>query len=111
MPRTGKHYDLEQNWWHDERRDILESTKAALDYLTFLYEMHGDWHLALASYNWGEGSVKRAVARNRKAHKPTDYASLKMPRETRNYIPKLQPLKNIIADPEPYGIDLYPIPN
>jgi membrane-bound lytic murein transglycosylase D len=111
MPRTGKHYDLEQNWWLDERRDVLESTKAALDYLTFLYEMHGDWHLALASYNWGEGSVKRAVARNRAAHKPTDYQSLKMPRETRNYIPKLQALKNIIADPKPYGIDLDPIPN
>jgi membrane-bound lytic murein transglycosylase D len=111
IPGTGKRYDLEQNWWHDERRDILESTNAALDYLTYLYEMHGDWHLALASYNWGEGSVKRAVARNRAARKPTDYASLRMPRETRDYVPKLQALKNIISDPEPYGIDLDPIPN
>jgi membrane-bound lytic murein transglycosylase D len=111
IPGTGKRYDLEQNWWHDQRRDVLESTSAALDYLTYLYQMHGDWHLALASYNWGEGSVKRAVARNRAARKPTDYASLKMPRETRDYVPKLQALKNIIADPEPYGIDLDPIPN
>jgi membrane-bound lytic murein transglycosylase D len=111
IPGTGKRYDLEQNWWHDERRDVLESTNAALDYLTYLYKMHGDWHLALASYNWGEGSVKRAVARNRAARKATDYASLKMPRETSNYVPKLQALKNIIADPESYGIDLDPIPN
>ena len=73
--------------------------------------MHGDWHLALASYNWGENAVARAIAKNRKAGKPTDYASLKMPRETRHYIPKLQALKNIIANPEPFGIDLGPIPN
>ena len=111
IPGTGRRYDLEQSWWYDERRDIVESTSAALDYLEYLYEMHGDWHLALASYNWGEGKVKRAVARNRAAHKPTDYASLRMPRETKNYVPKLQALKNIISDPKPYGIDLDPIPN
>ena len=73
--------------------------------------MNGEWNLALACYNWGEGKVKRAVARNRAAHKPTDYASLRMPRETKNYVPKLQALKNIISDPKPYGIDLDPIPN
>jgi membrane-bound lytic murein transglycosylase D len=111
IPGTGKRYDLEQSWWYDERRDIVESTGAALDYLEYLYEMHGDWHLALASYNWGEGAVRRAVARNRAAHKPTDYSSLRMPSETRNYVPKLQALKNIISDPQPYGIDLDPIPN
>ena len=73
--------------------------------------MHGDWHLALASYNWGENAVARAIAKNRAAGLPTDYASLKMPEETRHYIPKLQALKNIIANPEPLGIVLGPIPN
>jgi membrane-bound lytic murein transglycosylase D len=111
IPGTGKRYNLEQSWWRDERRDVVDSTNAALDYLTSLYEMHGDWHLALASYNWGENAVKRAVQNNRRLGKPTDYSSLRMPRETRHYIPKLQALKNIIADPEPYGIDLDPIPN
>jgi membrane-bound lytic murein transglycosylase D len=111
IPGTGRRFELQQNWWYDGRRDIVESTKAALDYLTFLYEMHGDWHLALASYNWGEGSVARAIAQNRKAGKPTDYASLKMPAETRQYVPKLQALKNIIANPGPFGITLDPIPN
>ena len=111
IPGTGRRFELQQNWWYDGRRDIVESTKAALDYLTFLYEMHGDWHLALASYNWGEGSVARAIAQNRKLGKPTDYASLKMPAETRQYVPKLQALKNIVANPGPLGITLDPIPN
>lgn len=111
IPGTGKRYKLEQSWWVDERRDVVQSTSAALDYLTMLYEMHGDWHLALASYNWGEGAVRRAIERNRRAKKPTDYASLRMPRETQQYIPKLQAIKNIISDPEPFGIDLDPIPN
>src|SRR6185369_17277021 len=106
IPATGKRFNLEQSWWYDERRDIVESTSAALDYLQWLYEMHGDWHLALASYNWGEGAVSRAIARNRKSGKPTDYASLKMPAETRQYVPKLQALKNIIANPGPLGITL-----
>ncbi len=83
IPGTGRRFDLQQNWWYDGRRDIVESTKAALDYLTFLYEMHGDWHLALASYNWGEGAVGRAIAKNRAANRPTDYWSLSMPPETR----------------------------
>jgi membrane-bound lytic murein transglycosylase D len=111
IPGTGKRFELEQNWWYDERRDIVESTNAALDYLEKLYEMHGDWHLALASYNWGENAVARAIAKNRSAGKPTDYESLPMPAETRHYIPKLQALKNIIANPEPLGIDMGPIPN
>jgi membrane-bound lytic murein transglycosylase D len=111
IPGTGKRFELEQNWWYDARRDIVESTNAALDYLTKLYEMHGDWHLALASYNWGENAVARAIAKNQAAGKPTDYASLSMPAETRHYIPKLQALKNIINNPEPFGIDIGPIPN
>lgn len=99
VPATGKQYKLEQNWWVDERRDIVASTGAALDYLQYIYEMHGDWHLALASYNWGEGAVGRAIKKNEALGLPTDYLSLKMPEETRNYVPKLQALKNIFSNP------------
>jgi membrane-bound lytic murein transglycosylase D len=73
--------------------------------------MHGDWHLALASYNWGENAVARAIAKNQAAGRPTDYSNLAMPAETRQYVPKLQALKNIITNPEPFGIDIGPIPN
>jgi membrane-bound lytic murein transglycosylase D len=111
IPGTGRRFELEQNSWYDGRRDIVDSTNAALDYLEKLYEMQGDWHLALASYNWGENAVKRAVARNKAARKKTDYASLRMPKETRHYIPKLQALENIIADPASFGVDLDAIPN
>ena len=111
IPATGRRFDLEQSWWYDERRDIVDSTSAALDYLQWLFDRHGDWHLALASYNWGEGAVSRAIARNRKAGKPTTYAKLRMPRETRGYVPKLQALKNIIRDPAAFGIGLEPIPD
>lgn len=99
IPSTGKHFNLDQNWWKDERRDILASTNAALDYLQTIYEMHGDWHLALASYNWGEGAVGRAIAKNQAQGLPTDYLSLTMPSETKNYVPKLQALKNIFRNP------------
>jgi len=111
IPPTGKRYSLPQNWWYDARRDIVASTTAALDYLGDLYEMHGDWQLALASYNWGENAVARAIERNRAAGLPTEYAHLNMPQETRQYVPKLQALKNIIANPQPFGIQLDPIPN
>ncbi len=111
IPTTGKTYNLRQDWWHDERRDVIASTDAALNYLEMLYEMHGDWTLALASYNWGEGAVKRAIDRNAAANRPTDYLSLNMPEETRNYYPKLQALKNIIADPAAFGVILPRIDN
>ena len=111
IPGTGRRFELEQNTWYDGRRDVVDSTSAALDYLTKLHEMHGDWHLALASYNWGENAVRKAVARNKAARKKTDYASLRMPKETRHYIPKLQALENIIADPQAYGVDLDAIPD
>ncbi len=111
IPSTGKNYKLQQNWWFDSRRDIVASTDAALDYLQFLYEMHGDWYLALASYNWGENGVSRAIQKNKAKGLPTDYLSLPMPRETRYYLPKLQALKNIIAHPEAFGMQLDPIPN
>jgi membrane-bound lytic murein transglycosylase D len=111
IPSTGKNYKLSQNWWADSRRDVIASTNAALDYLQMLHAMHGDWHLALASYNWGENGVARAIERNRAKGLPTDYQSLKMPAETRGYIPKLQAMKNIISDPEAFGVTLEPIPN
>ncbi len=111
IPSTGKTYGLEQNWWVDQRRDIIASTSAALDYLQTIYELHGDWHLALASYNWGENAVARAIAKNRAKGLPTDYMSLNMPTETRNYVPKLQALKNIISQPELFKVRLDPIAN
>jgi membrane-bound lytic murein transglycosylase D len=111
IPATGKTYKLQQNAWFDQRRDIVASTGAALDYLQTIYEMHGDWHLALASYNWGENAVGRAVEKNRRLGLPTDYAHLKMPTETAYYVPKLQAIKNIIAQPQLFGITLDPIPN
>jgi membrane-bound lytic murein transglycosylase D len=111
IPGTGKRYELKQNWWYDGRRDIVASTSAALDYLKYTYDMHGDWHLALASYNWGENAVGRAVEKNRREGQPTDYLSLPMPAETRGYVPKLQALKNLILNPQAYGVTLAPIPN
>jgi len=106
MPATGKSFDLKQNLFRDERRDVRESTRAALDYLQKLYGMFGDWHLALAAYNWGEGSVGRALARNKALGKPLIYSELSMPNETRYYVPKLQAVKNIIALPESYKVEL-----
>ncbi|BBP96874.1 murein transglycosylase [Burkholderia sp. SFA1] len=111
MPGTGRDYNLKQNMWKDERRDVLASTSAALDYLQRLHDMFGDWHLALAAYNWGEGNVQRAIARNEAAGLPTDYESLRMPNETRNYVPKLQAVKNIVGNPQMYGLTLPDIPN
>ncbi|RKP51236.1 transglycosylase SLT domain-containing protein [Trinickia fusca] len=111
VPGTGRTYNLKQNMWQDERRDVLASTGAALDYLSRLHDMFGDWYLALAAYNWGEGNVQRAVARNQAAGLPTDYQSLRMPNETRNYVPKLQAVKNIIMNPQAFGLTLPSIPN
>lgn len=111
IPSTGKNFGLRQNWWYDGRRDVIAATNAALDYLEKLYGMFGDWELALASYNWGEGAVSRAVARNQARGLPGDYASLTMPAETRNYLPKLIAVKNIIADPARFGVQLAAVPN
>ena len=111
MPATGRHFDLRQNVFRDDRRDVLASTRAALDYLTKLHRMFGDWHLALAAYNWGEGSVRRAIERNRQAGLGTGYEDLRMPAETRLYVPKLQAVKNIVADPERFSIQLPRVEN
>ena len=113
IPSTGLDFKLKQNMFKDERRDVLASTDAALTYLQRLYGMFGDWQLALAAYNWGEGSVQRAIAKNRAAGLPTDFNSLSalMPTETRNYVPKLQAVKNIVAAPDTYGLKLPKLDN
>ncbi|QGZ43330.1 transglycosylase SLT domain-containing protein [Pseudoduganella flava] len=113
MPGTGRDFNLKQNAFKDDRRSVLASTDAALTYLQRLYDMFGDWQLALAAYNWGEGSVQKAIAKNRAAGKPTDFDSLSelMPAETRNYVPKLQAVKNIVANPGRYGLSLPLIQN
>jgi membrane-bound lytic murein transglycosylase D len=111
MPATGRHFDLKQNAFRDDRRDVLASTRAALDYLQYLHRMFGDWHLALAAYNWGEGNVQRAIRRNRQAGLPTGYTDLRMPTETREYVPKLQAVKNIVFAPERFGVNLPKVGN
>ena len=111
MPSTGTHYGLKQNFWFDSRRDVIAATEGALSYLEKLHADFDDWQLALAAYNWGEGNVARAIAKNQAANRPADYASLSMPDETRNYLPKLQALKNIVRDPEKYGVELGDIPD
>jgi len=111
IPSTGKHFGMQQNWWYDGRRDVISATNGALDYLQKLHDMFGDWELALAAYNWGEGAVQRAQERNRKRGLPVNYSSLKMPNETRSYVPKLLAVKNIVANPASFGLVLQDIPN
>ena len=111
MPATGKYFELKQNAFRDDRRDVLASTRAALDYLQKLHRMFGDWHLALAAYNWGEGSVGRAIAKNQRAGQPTGYMDLNMPMETRMYVPKLQAVKNIVSQPQIFNSKLPLIEN
>lgn len=111
IPSTGRLYGLRQNGWYDGRRDIVAATRAALDYLEKLYEQFGDWELALASYNCGEGRLSRALARAQARGLPHRYGSLALPEETRNYLPKLQAVKNIVSDPARYGLTLAEIPD
>lgn len=111
IPSTGKAFKLRQGGGLDERRDIQASTQAALDYLSQLFDMYGDWYLALAAYNWGEGSVRRALEANRRGNLGEDYLSLRMPDETRNYVPKLQAIKNIIDSPQAFNFQLPPVEN
>ena len=111
VPATGKDFGLKQNWWVDNRRDITAATNAALTYLQKLHVMFGTWDLALAAYNAGEGTVQRAIERNRRQGLPTDYASLSLPPETKNYVPKLQAVKNIMSNPEQYGLNIQSIAN
>jgi membrane-bound lytic murein transglycosylase D len=112
IPGTGKRFGLKQNAWYDGRRDVMASTEAALDYLDTLYErFDGDWLLAIAAYNCGEGAVENAIERNRRLGLSTDFWSLDLPAETQEYIPKLLAISSIIADPSEYQLTLDPIPN
>ncbi|MFC4161323.1 LysM peptidoglycan-binding domain-containing protein [Chitinimonas lacunae] len=111
IPSTGQRYGLERTWWYDGRRDVMAATYAALDYLQDLYNLFGDWHLALAAYNWGEGGVGRAVAKSRAKGLEGDFDSIKKPRETENYVPKLIAIRNIIANPSAYGVTVPAVPN
>ncbi len=111
MPATGRTFALKQNLFRDDRRDVIESTRAALDYLQKLYGMFGDWHLALAAYNWGEGSVQRAISKAQKLGHGTSYPELNMPMETRLYVPKLQAVKNIVTNPDAFLVTLPAISN
>jgi membrane-bound lytic murein transglycosylase D len=111
IPSTGTAFGMKQDWWADSRRDIVAATNGALDYLTKLNGMFGDWQLALASYNWGEGAVGRASARAKASGRDGTYLTLNMPAETRNYLPKLQAVKNIIRNPAAFGLKIASIPN
>jgi membrane-bound lytic murein transglycosylase D len=112
IPSTGRVYGLRYSWWYDGRRDVVESTRAALDYLEKLHaEFSGDWLLALAAYNSGEGNVRKAIRRNQRAGKPIDFWSLKLPRETRSYVPRLLAVAAIVAQPDNHGLTLKPIPD
>jgi len=109
---TGERYGLKRNYWQDQRRDVIESTRAALDYLTQLRDrFDGDWFLAIAAYNYGAGNIQRAINRNVALHRKTDFFSLSLPAETRAYVPKLIALAKMIRSPEAYGFDLPPIPD
>lgn len=112
IPNTGARYKLEQTAHFDARRDVLASTGAALDYLQSLYTLHHDWHLALASYNWGEQSVLRAVERrDARGTRSGGFEDLVLPDETRNYVPRLMALRNIVLDPQKFGLDLGELPD
>lgn len=111
IPSTGLHYGLRQDTWYDGRGDFTASTSAALDYLGKLYLDFGDWQLALAAYNCGEGCIARAIRQNIEQGLPSDYASLSLPNETRHYVPKLLALKNLIRESERYGVAIEQLPD
>jgi len=110
IPSTGRLYGLQQDWWRDERKNVIESTDSALDYLERLHDEFGTWELALAAYNAGEGRVGRTQKKNKRNKRPTDFYSLNLPMETRNYVPKLLAIRNIMQNPAKYGIELKDIP-
>jgi membrane-bound lytic murein transglycosylase D len=112
IPGTGTRFGLKQNWWYDGRRDVVESTRAALDYLEYLHTLFdGDWLLAVAAYNCGEGTVGRAIRSNRAAGRPTDFWHLRLPTEARRYVPRLLGLAAVLADPQQFALDLPQLPN
>lgn len=109
-PGTGRHFDLEQNWWYDGRRDVVASTDAAVEYLHRLNERFDSWLLALAAYNAGPGTISSAIRRNERLGRPTDFWSLPLPRETRSYVPKLLALSHVLRNTGEYGIELPELP-
>ncbi|HET7649242.1 MAG TPA: LysM peptidoglycan-binding domain-containing protein [Gammaproteobacteria bacterium] len=112
IPGTGRHFSLKQDWWYDGRRDVAESTRAALDYLQYLHDQfNGDWLLALAAYNSGGGTVSRAIAYNQRRGLPTDFWHLNLPAQTRAYVPRLLAICKLVATQGHFGVDLPPIPN
>jgi membrane-bound lytic murein transglycosylase D len=112
IPSTGGRFGLKQDWWYDGRRDVVAATQAALDYLTYLHDMFGgDWLNAIAAYNCGEGNVSRAIRRNRAAKKKTDFWNLKLPAETRTYVPRLLAMRDIVANPEKFGLSIEGMPD
>jgi len=111
IPATGVRFGLKQDWWYDGRRDVIESTRAALDYLQALHDQFGDWLLAIAAYNVGEAGVQREIDYNSATGRPTDFWHLNLPAETRAYVPKLLAMKRLMAEPERYGLEFAPIPN
>ena len=112
IPGTGRRFKLTENWWMDERRDVVASTRAAIEYFTYLNQhFNGDWLLTIAAYNAGEGTVGRAIQKNKRKGKPTDYWSLPLPRETRFYIPKLMAWSALVKDPKKYQLSLTPVKN
>lgn len=111
IPSTGKAFGLEQNWWHDERRDVVAATRAALDYLEKLYKMFGDWRLTLAAYNCGEGTLKKSIDENHKGNRRVNFRDLELPLETKNQVAKIIAVRNIIANPENFGVKLKSLPN
>ncbi|MBK9251807.1 MAG: LysM peptidoglycan-binding domain-containing protein [Proteobacteria bacterium] len=112
IPSTGGRFGLKQDWWYDGRRDVVAATQAALDYLTYLHDMFdGDWLAAIAAYNCGEGNVSRAIRRNRAAKMKTDFWNLKLPSETRTYVPRLLAMSDIVAHPEKYGLSIEGMPD
>ena len=107
VPGTGERFGMKQNWWYDGRRDVVASTEGAIKYLKYLHKFFdGDWMLALAAYNSGEGRVRSAVRKNKRLGKPTDFWSLDLPKETRAYVPKLLALADIVKRPEDFNLSL-----
>lgn len=112
IPSTGAIFGLRQKGPYDARKDVVASTKVALDYLELLHKrFDGDWYLALAAYNTGEGNVQRAIERNRRQGKPTDYWSLPLSPQACDYVPRLIALSRVLESPEDHGIELAPLPD
>ena len=111
IPSTGESYGLAQNKWHDDRKDVIAATSAALDYLQKLHSIFGDWKLAIAAYNWGKTAVRRSIANNLDSGRPANFEQIKLPDETRHHVYKLIAIRNIVAAPENFGIQLDLIPN